>query len=435
MSTIELGEVSSAPGDEVRLPEFDRRVVFRVAAVVALLGCLFGMTASARPGPYAVHPLWKVPVTENDGATLGPAAVYITRAGDDAPRISAYELASGAVQWTTKLDDALGYAQLDDDDHLLLLPTDFQNGVGFRIARATVALDARTGTRLWSAPGEPMVLSAGDALMADYTDNGGYAQLRLIRLDDRSTVWAHETPGVVSVAFALVGNRPDRFVTVTTDGRAEVRRLADGSLVAAARIPWVKADPEQGWFNDLAASSDHLMVNSNRNGHADLSVYRLDTLDRVWQADGTDGYAFPCGTGICVDNVSGLTAYDAPTGRMRWRLDGIGNGWAASDNRVVVSDLGDTGQQFLVDAATGARVGPPGPGETVWTTEPGQALLVLRPTVSPPGRTSVTRWDLATGRRDLLGAIDWTSVNRCQARDRFLGCYQGNEYAVTAVGR
>jgi outer membrane protein assembly factor BamB len=60
---------------------------------------------------------------------------------------------------------------------------------------------------------------------------------------------------------------------------------------------------------------------------------------------------------------------------------------------------------------------------------------VLKPTATPPGRTSIARWDLATGRRDVLGSIDRISFNRCQAVAHYLGCYQNDAYSVTAVGR
>jgi hypothetical protein len=216
----------------------------------------------------------------------------------------------------------------------------------------------------------------------------------------------------------------------------EVLGFDDGRRVTGARIPWARNDPERGQFNDLTASGDHLLVNRNRQGNADLSVYRLDTMTELWNLDSHQyGYAFPCGPGICVSNDGGLASYDPDTGRARWHLPGIANGWSPSDSRVVVAEPENDGRQFLVDSETGRRVGGYGTGETVWTTDSPDALLVLKETASPPDRTSVTRWDLATGRRDLLGSVDRIIVNRCQAVAHYLGCYERNTYAITAVGR
>ncbi|WP_433369661.1 PQQ-binding-like beta-propeller repeat protein [Actinoplanes sp. CA-142083] len=427
MSTIELGEISPEPGGEL-----DHVPWRRLGLAASLLFCLI-CAASTRPMPNAVRPLWSVPTSDADSTTLGPETLYLHHGGE----LTAYDLATGAVRWRTEAKDTLGYAQLAGS--LLLLPADpqmgRQDGLYGQFIRSTVALSAATGEWLWTAPGEPMALSDDTVLMADYTGTGAFARLRLIRLGDRGTVWQHDATGVISFAFAIGPDGPTRVVTVTDDGLAEVLRFADGGRLARARLPWARAKPEQGQYNDLAASGNHLVVNRNEQGHAELSVYRLDTLAFLWRADGTDGYAFPCGSGICLNNQQGLTAYDADTGRQRWHVPGSGNGWAAGDDRVVVDEPGEVGEQYLIDAGTGARVGENSPGETVWNTEPDEALLVLKPTETPSGRTSIARWDLVTGRREVLGSIDRITVNRCQAVAHYLGCYQNDAYSVTAVGR
>jgi outer membrane protein assembly factor BamB len=431
MSTIELGEVSSAPGAEPAA-EFDLRLVRKLALAASLLLCLVCAGGSARPGQNGVRPLWSVPIAESDGTTLGGDTLYLHHGSE----LTAYDLATGAVRWRTAISDTLGYAQLAGD--LLLLPADPQTGqqgdVFTQFSRSTVAIDARTGARLWSASGEPMVVAGGTVLMADHNDKAGLSGLRLIRLDDRETVWQRDAAGVTAVAFALVGDEPAKVITVTDDGLAEVLRFADGGLEAQARIDWARAQPQRGQFNDIAAGGDHLVVNRNDQGTAVLSVYRLDTLALRWRTDGTDGYAFPCGPGVCLSNARGLTSYDADSGRERWRVPGTGNGWSPTPDRVVVDEPGEVGEQYLIDANTGARVGQVSPGETVWNTEPDEALLVLKPTETPPQRTSITRWDLATGRRDLLGSIERIVVNRCQAVAHYLGCYQNDSYTITAVG-
>jgi outer membrane protein assembly factor BamB len=435
MSTIELGEITSEPHSEA-VHEFHGRLPRRLALGAALLLCLFGVTRSALPAPPGVRPLWSVPITGEGNNTLGSDAAYVQGSVDGRTRLTAYDLATGTVRWATAGGySLLGYAQLAESAGLLLLPADpvvSQQGVQFH--RTTIALDARNGHTLWSAPGEAMVVSGGDVLMAEHDGDGGFTRLRLLRLDGRAPVWQRDVADVASIALALAGDNPDKIITVTDDGDADVLRFADGDLVAHARIPWNKSDLEQRQYNELAVSGDHLVVNRSRQEHADLSVYRLDTLAEQWHADGTDGYAFPCGTGICLDNDKGLTAYDTDSGRVRWRLSGIGNGWSASSDRIVAAQPGDGAAQHLVDPETGRQVGADGTGETVWTAEPQRALLTLKATTSPPGHTSITRWDLATGRRDLLGSMERITVNRCQAVAHYLGCFDGDAFTVTAVG-
>jgi outer membrane protein assembly factor BamB len=423
MSTIDLGEIPSSPAAEI-----DHLPWRRLGLAASLLLCLLCAT-STRPLPNAVRPLWSIPTSDSDSTTLGPETLYLHHGTE----LTAYDLATGAVRWRTTVDDTLGYAQLAGD--LLLLPADQQAGTYTAVSRATVAVAADTGALLWRVPGEPMVVAGGTVLMADYTGTGTFAGLRLVRLADRKPVWERDATGVTSVAFAMVDDEPSRIVTITDDGLVEVLGFADGAMAAHGRIPWARAQPDQGQYNDVAATGDHLVVNRNEQGSAELSVYSLDTLAPLWQADGTDGYAFPCGTGICLNNEQGLTAYEADNGRERWHVTGTGNGWAAAPDRVVVDEPGEVGEQYLIDADTGARIGENSPGETVWNTEPDQALLVLKPTSAPPGRTSVSRWDLDTGRRDVLGSIDRIAFNRCQAVARYLGCYENDAYAVTAVGR
>jgi hypothetical protein len=189
MSTIELGEISSAPDDQPT-PEFDLRFLRRLAFAASVLLCLLCAAGSSRPAPHAVRALWSVPISESDGTTLGSDTLYVHRGTE----LTAYDLATGVVRWRTAVENTAGYAQLAEADDLLLLPADPQtvkhgNALS-QFSRATIAVDASTGTRLWSTPGEPMVVGGGTVLMAQYSDTASFARLRLLRLDDRETVWS-----------------------------------------------------------------------------------------------------------------------------------------------------------------------------------------------------------------------------------------------------
>ncbi|MEU4241934.1 PQQ-binding-like beta-propeller repeat protein [Actinoplanes sp. NPDC026619] len=439
MTTIELGEIDSAP-DPGPATEFSRRLGRRGTIAATALACLVGITGSAHgSGAPDIRPLWSVPIADSDGTTLSADTAYLQRTTAGRSHLSAYDLRTGKMRWETTMDGTLGYTQLADAAGLLLLPIDPTatptDDIRYaQFSKATTALDARTGVARWTAAGEPMLVSDRTALMVDYGTDGVYVRLRLITLDPAAprVLWSDDTPGVDSVAFQTTGTRADRIITVARDGFVRVTRFADGALLAGARIPWDPA-PGDGEFNDIAPAGDHLVVNRARANSSELSVYRLDTLAEVWRAGTTGrGFAFPCGTGICFDDGNGVAGYDPDTGRKRWQLDGVSNGWSAGPDRLVAQKEGNI--QQLYDADTGQPVGAPSEGETVWTIEPGSALVVLRPTHEPPDHTSITRWDLATGRHELLGAVSTLSVNRCQLVPHYLGCYQGHEFVVTAVG-
>ncbi|GIM91502.1 outer membrane protein assembly factor BamB family protein [Paractinoplanes toevensis] len=440
MTTIDLGEIGSTPDPKIGA-EFSHHLLRRAGVALALLLCLFGAAGSTRGGVPAIHPLWSVPSAEGDGTTIGTDTVYLQRTTAGRARLTAYDLATGAVRWETALDGTLGYTQLAEQAGLLLLPVDPEMADGRENERygtysqATTAIDIRTGAVRWTAPGEPMLVEGRTALMVDYVGDGtSYDRLRLIGLGPGGprAIWSRDTRGVDSVAFALDGTRIEKAILMGRDGLTQVLRFADGALLAQAHLRWDPLDAQTGEYNNVAAAGDYLVVNRAREDQAELTVYRLDTLAEAWRITGTDrGYAFPCGTGICFNDGDNLTAYDSATGRMRWTRPGVGT-WAAGPDRVVV-ELSAEGQ-MLIDAETGLPVGESGPGETVWTTDPGRFLLVLRATHEPPGSTAITRWDLATGRRDLLGAVGGLMVNRCQSIAHYLGCSQDQEFTVTAVG-
>jgi outer membrane protein assembly factor BamB len=192
-------------------------------------------------------------------------------------------------------------------------------------------------------------------------------------------------------------------------------------------VAWTTPQPRQDEFSDISVAGDYLVVNRNRRGQADVHVYRLDTLAEVWHAANPNGWAFGCGPALCLAGGTDLVAYDLATGRRRWQRDGVTAGGPVRDDRVIADD---GGHPLLLDAATGHQIGERGDGITVWTVEPSTALYLLRSTRTPPGRTSVTRWDVATGRTRLLGAVDPVPGERCQVLGHHLACIADRAFKV-----
>ena len=450
MTTIDLGDISSPDGEAPSHP-LDRRLIRRVALFGTALLCLFMITASARPAaPHGLRPLWGVALANTDSALLGADAVYTYRSTGGTTRLTAYDLVTGAVRWERTFSVPVAFPQLAERAGLVLLAADPQTAsrppggpeAPFpEFNRATIALDARTGEQRWTAPGAAAIVAADTVLLAGYTDYGYYARLTLARLSDRRTLWTRATPGqvysMVSTAAGSDPERPDRIVTATLDGQIDVLRYADGGRVTGGRVPWIPPDSEHNQFNDVAIGGGYLTVNRSRNGRAELGVYRLDTLAELWRADNTESYAFGCGAMLCVSAHHNLTAYDAATGRELWQRPGPDNGWEVTPGRLVAENTqtgGDNAELDLIDAATGRPIGDHERGQVLWTLDPGDAVVVLRSANDPPGRTAVTRWDLATGRGRLLGSIEQLVGYRCQSRPGYLACQTDHEFQVTAIG-
>lgn len=447
MTVIELGEVTSSPGDQPDdwpSPGLDRRLFRQVALVVITVFVAMLVTGSTVPQARGVRPLWSVPAVESDGSTVTTDTAYLQRTGPDSVRLTAYTLATGEVRWSREITATVGYVQPVEAAGIVLLPTDRRTVeptrgeeelVTSEFHRETIALDARTGAERWRVAGEPQTVADDTALMTEYTEEGTFARIRLIRLADHSTVWIKDIPGVQNHTVAWQGDRPERFITATGAGEINIFRYADGTLVTRAKIPWVTPRPEEGYFNDLIAGGEFLVVNRAQRETFELTVYRVDTMAELWHAKDTNGYAFFCGSaGLCLNLGDGIVAHDTATGRRRWHLDRAANIWPVSDGRLVLDDGVDDGHPTLVDAVTGTPIGPPARGSTVWSPRPDGALLLLRATQSPPGHTSVTRWDLRTGRRDLLGAVGLLPGHRCQAVANYLACARETRFEVIAVG-
>jgi outer membrane protein assembly factor BamB len=425
MTTIELGDVSS-PGYEPT-PRGWRGPGRGVAVAVTVLVTLVTVAGSVRPPPSGLSLLWTTPMSEADGVMLGTDAVYVNRNTTGTSRVTAYDLVTGAERWEKWETQTNGDLQLIEQAGLVLLTTDVIDQE-LRSRRETLALDARTGRRLWVADGLIGGVHGTDALMADYTTVGTPYRLRMIRLADRSVIWARDTPDLH--LFSVAG---DRLITATVDGVVEILRLADGLRLAGGQVRWVKPDAEANQFDDLFIVGDDLVLTRNWQRNGDITVYRLDTMAERWRLpDLANGYAFVCGPALCVCRGALLTAYHLTTGARLWQVAGIDNPFAATDDRIIV-DRGNEGL-LMIDPTTGAGIGTRvRGGTTVWNLDPDGDVFVLHPTSSPPNRTSVTRWDVATGSSRILGTLDLLTGYRCQTRGGYLACNRDSQLEVTAL--
>jgi hypothetical protein len=446
MTVIELGEVTSAPDDDnpgvARELGLDRRLIRRLAPAAVAILCALTVTGSGQPAPPPVRILWRVPFSDVDAKTVTEDSAYVYRSLDGAGVLTAYDLATGRARWTRGNPDTEGWLQPAPEAGLLLMAGDRQTvdlelGSGTvhagEFVRETVALNAATGAEVWRAPGEAESLYRDTALMADHDAKGEQVRVRMIRLRDHSTIWTRATPGVRNWAIANDGDRPDKIVMGTATGRITTLRYADGAVLGTGAVPWAESRPEDGVFTYLSATKDVLLANRTTEHHSATTAYRLDTMAQLWWIGETRGFPFDCTPGVCVDEGPGLASHEPLTGRRLWLLPGVAIADPIGDSRLLVGDGAEEGQQSVVDAVTGAMIGEPAFGALAYQSGPRSSALVLRSTSEPPGRTSVTRWDLRTGRLDVLGTTDRVDGNRCEAVTHYLTCVRANRFEVTAV--
>jgi hypothetical protein len=440
MTVIELGE---ATWSEQQTPGHSPRERRMLALVVVTALCLAGLTASARPAPQGVQPLWSARGSIENGTLLSPDTAYLQQPTTGGVRVVAYELATGRRRWTWDLAGSIGYLFPADEAGLLLAPTDQQTVVlppgshqtfAPQIIRETVALDNRTGVPRWRAAGEPMRVTRDSAMMAEFDSQGAMRRLRVVRTSDGHVLWSLDTPGIEAQTVAMTGDRPTALITVAKDGTATTYRYADGVRTGRVRIPWPRGKPEEGYHNDLFVAGDKVVVNHGSPSGFDLRAYRLDTMTSAWSLAGKTGYYTDCGGALlCFAGNGFLRAYDL-SGKKRWELPAASSVWPVSSDRLMLDDVGGDDQHSLIDATTGQKIGDSPRGYVVWPNGPTDSLLLTRSANSPENRTAVMRWDLRTGRHYVVGTIDRAAGLECQSMEKYLVCRRGPDTVeVTAV--
>ncbi|MET8152967.1 PQQ-binding-like beta-propeller repeat protein [Actinoplanes sp. NPDC049668] len=445
MTVIELGLVTDGgdqppvdrPRRRLRRSELRRALV----AAVAVL-CAVTVTGSARPVSHSPVRLWSTPY--RDGAetfTVAGGAVYVL-SQSGATRLTAYDLSTGAVRWSnSSLGDAkwLGPVQAG----VLLLPAAYSTAllddpdgteVSREFSRETVAVDTATGRQLWRGTGELAVAAGGRALLTQWSDDGGRVDtLRVVRLADGGMVWSRPAEGLESWSTeGLFQDRADRLVTASASGDVEVRDLADGSLVAAATLPWSAPDTR----NTAVTVDGHRLYVEHSGGRTTVTAYDTETLRRLWHIEpDSPGGSYSCGPVFCVNGPQGTAGYDRDTGELRWRIPGSANAFPFTGGQLMVDDDQSGARHHLVDAATGRRLVDLGTASPVWNFPIAVSPYLLTRTREPLGLMAVSRFDARSGQVLLIGAMPPVIEYGCQNEGTLLACAtQDGRLAVTDVG-
>jgi len=440
MTVIDLGELTDSPA-ELSVPAGRRRIPRALLAAATIVGLLL-VGGSARPAPpFGLRPLWSRPVTGNDVPTFGPDAGYVF----DGSALTAYDLASGTIRWSTPVHD-VEYGASPAGPVVLLgtepVTVERQGADGdkyqFVFARATVALSARTGAEIWRAGGNPILTDDSTALFEERNQHGEVARLRLTRLADGATIWTHAVPSSW-ILSEDGGGRPDRLLTLDPTGEIKVFRYADGALVRQGRLPELAGRPPAREKVGLVPMGNLLAVVRQKQAdprETTATVYRLDDLTRLWQHRGAEFNVRPCAPVFCVLGPTDATGLDPATGRELWRRPGMRGAWPAGPGRLLLDDGPDEAVRQLVETATGRPIGPPARGRRVWSDGPAGSLLLLGRTTQPLGLTSVTLLDLTTGAQTPIGVIGAiVAEESCWAETRYLACVDDGVLTVRTFGR
>jgi outer membrane protein assembly factor BamB len=454
MTVIELGEFNNVPGDPEPerggRAEFDPRTRRRVVYAAVLLACALLIGGSARPGEPLVHELWSTPLTDQDSMSIRRDGVFVFRsAGTTGVELTAYETATGKARWTRASTGNVNWMYQGEQAGLVLIPGDekyanleFGDGGQGQIAYGgtTTAIDSRTGRQLWRAPGEAQAVASTSVLLGERDSAGNYVSVWLADARTGAEIWRRPVAGALHLIVRNEGPAPILIVLADKSGNTTVLRYADGSVLKEKTLPWAEPKPEEGRDTYLSVVEDLVLVSRNDPQKAVVTAYRTGSLERLWEIRMSPyAYLAECGPVLCyVDGVS-LYGLDPRTGAERWKRAGDSGGAVLVGDRLLASDGAEPPAHFLVDPATGEKVGAGGVGYPMrYEAFDGAILLLHRFYGDGPMWDAVDYLDMATGEVTrvgrLAGAADVQQGWRCDSVERYLACQRDGRLIVTAVG-
>ncbi|WP_433302426.1 PQQ-binding-like beta-propeller repeat protein [Actinoplanes sp. CA-030573] len=264
-------------------------------------------------------------------------------------------------------------------------------------------LDAATGRVRWEGPESGIARVIGDRVaVADPMRS----IVRMADLATGRTIW--EARGE---AYSFdIGDPGTALLSLDHDGRATLRSVADGSVLASGRDFGI--DPyEQG----IGRASAAVIAGGTVYVHAQtfVAAYRLRDLVPLWRTPVLEpSEIVACGPLVCATGSHGATALDPATGAVRW----TNPVWQTISNGLAMDGGGGT---VRFDPATGRVVAELGRGGVV-------GGLMLR---FDGERTWVS--DLAGGR--VIGFLPMLAPGPCTAAGIYLACLAGDAVSVWAI--
>ncbi len=434
---IDLGAVSTGDEEPSAPRRIGRRTLLRTAVALLAMLCTVSLTSSAIPRSHGARLLWIMPYTDQAFA-LTDDTLYL-QVDDDGWSLRAYDLADGSLRWTRRLAKPASIRLSAAGDVLLPVgestgtPESADGNAGGRLTRDTVALDAATGAERWRITGE-VALSRGERAVVVDRDRrtGDLATLAVVRLTDGRTVWTRAADAGLQWTAD-----DDNLLTVARDGLARVLRLADGAEVATGQVDRLPGTADSGAITGAQIHGDMVYI-SRYVARPSVTAYSLPGLRREWSIETDGGGLTDCGTVFCSNAGRSTVAYDRRTGAVRWQSTDWTDPWPIAPGRLAMADHEPLAEQVLADETSGRVLTQLGRGTLLTSPNDRRSdrpVYLLRNTVQPAGRVSVSRLDPATGRLSLLGAIDQALRDRCQASGTRVACPRTNStLSVTDVG-
>lgn len=439
MTLIELGDVSSEPaGGREGVTEFRHGTVRRLVLAALVVLCVVTLGASARPPAPLIRELWSVPIAETDGLAVLDDLVLVQRVVEAQTEVSGYEAGTGRVRWARRLDAHTAGMETVARSGVLLITADVATPAGSTIS----AVDAATGATLWSRPGSYYLAAGPETIMLIEAGVPGGAEappvLSLVRTRDGGTVWQREVPDADQILVQEDRTGPARIVTASLSGEITVLDHADGTPLLTRHLPWTRRDNGTGSGTSITVTPGRLLVTRMAGAAHAVTVYRIDTLERIWSVDAPDYlWGDDCGPVICLTSGDNLIrAVDPDTGAERWTGTGHPRtGLLPGNERLLIQPDAEQPRPVLVEAATGQPVGTPGRGFLAFQDPTLRSVMLLDGLTGDPVRAVVNRLDLTTGGSTVLGTISVGGHGRCAGTDRFLACEtSAGRLAVNRIG-
>ena len=311
------------------------------------------------------------PTAGTDGTeTGGSAATSSTDAlaercpSGEYPAFGAFDIASGALEWSTCSPEETYRAVVGASDDVVLVEES-----GDRGGAVTIALDVDDGSELWRMSttdglGRPPGPIASGGVAVLLTDVVGTPFVVGVDIDTGVERWQID-PGVSVIGqtegIVVVSGAPGRYSSAPPTGPPGGLRGID------------RATGEQRWVNDAVVFSDESGVGVARGAAAVIDTTIVVPTGRtstavdittgvvLWSAPQLNHPVASDGVIVGIEPTlsaeRGIRAIDATTGEDLWSAPGresYGDLLAIGDGVIIVT-VGDAGERVAYDLTTGAQ--------------------------------------------------------------------------------
>jgi outer membrane protein assembly factor BamB len=403
---IDLGLIGPEPAAEpvARGEWLAAHRAWLVAAVAALL--LGTVCAGAAPERPVLVETRIAAGVGHDARVIGDRLYVVTTdiaaSGVGERFLSAYRLPDAAAVWQVPLPLPPGSPWLTAARGALLVGSDTDGDP------VTVAFDAGTGRALWRDTALPVGAAGGGGLAllrrplagSHWQDVGGRVMAAVDPWTGRAA-WSYRLPEGGQEVFARRDGRLTRSVVGAPNGRAEVRDLGTGRLLATRQLLPPTPPGRVSRFDPWLQVAGGLVFAGDRGGPT--GAYDLDTLAPRWTVEVDSSRAAmsdACHPMICaVGGDGGIRALDAATGRLRWSSQRLVYARAYGDVLVALAEGHDRSRPPVLEAVD-PRTGYPVRDLAPWSLAAGD----------PDAPPLAIRHDVATMRA-------WVGVFDVRLRD------------------